>query len=288
MRSYIKKYRFRLLGFLGLLSYVLFCQSCFTLRYNPKETQESFAIAQVAYVDSTAIINGQRIHYIETGQKGNDLLVFVHGSPGSWNSFEKYVQDSLLLERYQMIAVDRPGFGYSNYRDAQNLKDQAVAINLFLDKMAIKDSTNITLIGHSYGGPLIAKMAVLEPESYKNLIMLAGALDPKAEKPEKWRPVIASFPLRYLVPGSLRTSNKELWWLKDDLYVMDKELDKVTSNIYIFHGTDDVLVPFQNVDYMKTKFLNANMLKVDAIQGADHFIPWTHYTRVRDSLLKLH
>ena len=284
--SILRKNKFKIIGYTFLFSFIIFCESCFTMRHSNKETRQSFELANMEYTDTTAVINNQQIHYIQTGKQDKELLVFVHGSPGSWNAFERYIQDSLLLERYQMISVDRPGFGFSDYRDAKNLEDQAKTLNAFL-KQIKKNNQSVTLIGHSYGSPLIAKMAVLDSLAYENLVILAGALDPKAEKPEKWRPVIASFPLKYLVPGALRTSNKELIWLKDDLYILDKELDKITSNIYIVHGTLDELVPFENVKYMETKFINAKKLQTDAIDSANHFIPWRHYGRIRDSLLKL-
>jgi len=285
--SILRKHRFKILGYTALISYMLFCESCFTMRHSNKETRQSFEEASVEYLDTTAVINNQHIHYIKTGEQSDELLVFIHGSPGSWNAFERYIQDSLLLERYQMISVDRPGFGFSDYRDAENLEDQAIVLNDFLKQVLKNNKQNVTLIGHSYGGPLIAKMATMDSKAYENLVILAGALDPKAENPEKWRPVIGAFPLKYLVPGALRTSNKELWWLKDDLYVLDEELDKVISNVYIVHGKLDNLVPFKNVDYMKAKFINAKKLQVDAIDSANHFIPWQHYERIRDSLLKL-
>jgi pimeloyl-ACP methyl ester carboxylesterase len=58
--------------------------------------------------------DGHNLHYIETGNAQKPTLI-LHGSPGSWNAFKEYLQDTTLLKKYRMIAIDRPGFGYSDF-----------------------------------------------------------------------------------------------------------------------------------------------------------------------------
>ena len=89
------------------------------------------------------------------------------------------------------------------------------------------------------------------PKYTKALLILAGALDPAAEKPEKWRPFLFKTPLNLLVPGALRPSNEELWYLKKDLVDMKTDFEKITCPVYIMHGTKDVLVDYSNVAYAK-------------------------------------
>ncbi|WP_460996415.1 alpha/beta fold hydrolase [Spirosoma harenae] len=48
--------------------------------------------------------------YVSIGAADKPTLVFVHGSPGSWNAFASYLKDSLFLEHYRMVSLDRPGF----------------------------------------------------------------------------------------------------------------------------------------------------------------------------------
>lgn len=213
----LRKKRYLIIAALCL--YLLFNWACMSMRLSLKDTKTFFNEKNVAYIDSSIVINDTPLHYISTGQKDKQTLVFIHGSPGSWEAFKSYLADSLMTNNYRLIAVDRPGFGYSDYRKAKNLEAQALLINTLLTQL---DNNNpYTLIGHSYGGPLITKMAVLDSALYKNLIIVAGALDPLAEKPEKWRKVFKSFPLKYAVPGALKPSNEELWWLKDDLYTLN-------------------------------------------------------------------
>lgn len=261
------------------------CQSCMRMRMSTKQTATFFKDSKTSYVDEKITIDDHELHYIQTGSENLPTLVFVHGSPGSWDAYKQYMKDSLLLKKYRMIAVDRPGFGYSDFGKAENLDTQAALIAELLKKLDNK--LPISLIGHSMGGPVIVKMATNDPKLYKNLIILAGAIDPKAETPEKWRYIIMSKPIRYFIPGALRPANDELWWLKEDLKVMQPDLKKITSDIVIIHGTKDQLVPYSNVAFIEREFVNAKTINLISIENANHFIPWEHYETIRNALLKL-
>ncbi len=267
------------------VSYIIVCQSCMTMRMNSKETKLFFETSKTNYIDKKTTFQDHQIHYIETGNNQNPTLFFVHGSPGSWDAYKNYLKDTLLLKKYRMIAIDRPGFGYSNFKKAQNLKTQAAWISEFLK--SIDNKLPIVLVGHSMGGPVIVKMAVDNPKLYSHLVILAGAVDPKAEKPEKWRRVIKSIPLRWLIPGALQPANDELWWLKQDLIAMQPKLYKITSHVTIIHGTIDPLVPYSNMAFMQKEFVNAKSIDTISIKNANHFIPWEHYDIIRKALLEL-
>jgi len=256
-----------------------------TMRYSSKETISFFEASNTVFQDKNLLVDGHKMHYVETGNTQNPTLIFVHGSPGSWNAFKEYLQDTTLLKKYRMIAIDRPGFGYSDFGEAQNLTTQSQIISSFIKQ--IDNKQPMILVGHSYGGPMVAKLAADNPSWYKHIVILAGSLDPKAENPEKWRTIVKSVPLRYLVPGALRPSNDELWWLKKDLVSLAPELKKITCAVTIIHGTKDALVPFSNVAFMKKSFITAKSIDSIIIDEANHFIPWSHYEMVKNALLKI-
>ncbi|WP_394971807.1 alpha/beta fold hydrolase [uncultured Croceitalea sp.] len=276
------KFRKRYVIYLMLLSYILFAHSCMTLRTSTKKTKTFFQKNKITYVDSTITVEDRKLHYIQTGNKNAQSLVFIHGSPGSWNAWENYLTDSLLLKKYRLIALDRPGFGYSDFRKSMNLDTQAKVLNTLLTQ--IDNGKQITLIGHSYGGPLIVKMALEMPELYQTLIILAGALDPDAEKPEKWRKPLTWIPLKYLVPGALKPSNDELWMLKKDLFNMQPDLKYLSQKVVIIHGTEDNLVPYKNVDFMKNTFTNVEDLKVITLENEKHFIVWNREQLIKETI----
>lgn len=276
----------KLLVFILFCGYLLFCQSCMRMRMTPKKTTAYFSKTNTTFKDVTYKISEiHQIHYIETGDATKPTLLFLHGSPGSWDAYKKYLSDQDLQKKYRLIAIDRPGFGYSNFNEAANLNTQA---NLILPFIISKNNGQpITLIGHSMGGPVAVKLATKNPNLFKNIVILAGAIDPKAETPEEWRPILMAKPIRYLIPGAFRPSNDELWWLKEDLIDMKFQLYKIKSNVIIIHGTEDSLVPYSNVVFMEKAFKNAQKIETISIDKADHFIPWTHYEIIKKSLIGL-
>ena len=276
-----KKYIFIVL----VVLYLIMCQSCVKMRMNSRETAAFFEKSKTKFLDKTVLFQDFSIHYVETGDVSKPSLYFIHGSPGSWDAFKRYLQDSLLLEKYRLVAIDRPGFGYSDFGKAQNLQTQSNRIHELILK--IDNGQPKILVGHSLGGPLVAKLATDFPTMFSNVVIVSGALDPAAESPEKWRPILMSKPLRYLIPGALRPSNDELWWLKTDLINLKPRLKNIVANVTIIHGTKDRLVPFSNVKFMTLYIENATKLKIIPIENADHFIPWTHYEIVRDAILNL-
>jgi pimeloyl-ACP methyl ester carboxylesterase len=283
MKIKISKKMFVFILFCG---YLLFCQSCMQMRMSSKKTTEYFSKSSTLFKDASFKISEEhQIHYIETGDLTKPTLLFLHGSPGSWDAYKTYLSDVDLQKKYRLIAIDRPGFGYSNFGEAEDLETQANLILPFIHSK--KNNQPITLIGHSMGGPVAVKLATKKPELFKNLVILAGSVDPKAETPENWRPILMSKPIKYLIPGAFRPSNEELWWLKEDLIDMKFQLHKITSNVIIIHGTEDSLVPYSNVAFMEKTFINAKKIKTISIEKADHFIPWTHYEIIKKSLLDL-
>jgi hypothetical protein len=54
----------------------------------------------------------------------------------------------------------------------------------------------------------------------------------------------------------------------------------------IVHGTADKLVPFSNVAYMKSRLTAATTLDITALEGQDHFLPWSAKPAVDTALAK--
>lgn len=280
----MKRLKKRYFVFLAITAYVLFNASCLTMRTSRKETKTMFLEEKVAYTDSVISIQGRKIHYLETGRVDAPTLVFIHGSPGSWDAFKSYLMDKDLLQKYRVIAPDRPGFGFSNFRRSMGLRPQAVILNELL--ATLDNGKPYTLIGHSYGGPLIVQMALEQPDFYANLGILAGALDPDAEKPENWRYPFKAFPLKYIVPGALKPSNDELVLLKKELKALKGNFENLTQDILIIHGTDDKLVPYRNVPYMENEFIAAKSVKVITLENQNHFFVWSEKKFVVENLIK--
>ncbi len=277
---------FRIGGVLiiSVIILLVLLQGCFTLRISDKEAQKKYNDKGIKLLTNTIEIGNNKIHYAETGADSLPTLIFIHGSPGSWKDFTSYLEDKELSSKFRLISIDRPGFGYSNFGKSFHLQDQSNIIGDFILK--INNQKPVYLIGHSLGGPLVANIAADNPKSIAGILILAGALDPLLEPKEKWRPILGSFPLYYLLPGALRVSNKELWYLKSDLYLLSDKLKLIKTRVLVMHGDKDVLVDVRNVNFIKKEFVNAYEIKDTIFLKENHFLPWARFKEIKYSLMK--
>lgn len=281
-----KAFKRLLIGFfIFITAWLILAQCTMKHRISDHKAKEKFTKAGVSLTTETKKINGFDVHYAITGNDTFPTLFFVHGSPDGWTRYEEFMKDKELLSRYRMISIDRPGFGYSQFGDAKNLEDQSQLISPLVK--SIGNGKPIYGVGHSYGGPVIVKLQVDNGDLFEGLVLLAASVDPKEEKPEKWRYVMQVPPLKYLLPGAFRPSNTELVYLKNDLKELDKEWEKITCPVWIVHGDKDTYVPVANADYAKKKLTKAKSVEVKILPGADHFIPKERYEEVKEVLMRL-
>ncbi len=267
------------------IAWIIMAQSCMMFRTSDNKAIAAFAKDGVTLHTNTLLVNHRKLHYVFTGADTLPTIVFVHGSPGSWNAFEQYMKDADLLQRYRMVSIDRPGFGYSDFGDPLNLQDQSLIIAPLFQQ--IKNGRPVYLVGHSLGGPMIVQLAVDNPGMFSALVILAGSIDPGEEKPERWRKFFINNPFQYLVPGAMRPSNEELWFLKKDLKYLAPHIKEVKCAVYIIHGTKDQFVPYGNMQYAIKSFIHTKSMDTISIPGANHFIPWQHYDVIKKVLLNL-
>jgi len=252
-------------------------------RWSDAKGYKVFKSANVPLQIRDTLINSTHLHYAVTGPDTLPTLIFVHGSPGSWMHYMKYLRDTSLRKLFRIVAVDRPGFGYSSFGKAKHLKEQAEIISPVLEKLKTKKP--MFLVGHSMGGPVVVKLAALNPLLFHTVVIVAGAIDVKQEKKETWRKIMNVQPLYWLLPGAFGPSNTELLYLKKDLIPLQNDFKNITCNVLFVHGDKDTWVPIENIAYGKKMIVNAHVL-ADTIHGADHQIPWKNKDELKQILLK--
>jgi pimeloyl-ACP methyl ester carboxylesterase len=213
------------------------------------------------------------------GDAAGTRVVLVHGTPGSAEAWADY----LLAPPpgLELVALDRPGFGRSGPDDAvTSLAAQAAAVAaLFPD-----DGRPVVLLGHSLGGPIVARVAAEQPERVVGVVLLAASLDPALEKIHPMQPLGTWAPVRRLLPRAIRNANAELMALRPELVELAGLLARVTAPIVIVHGTDDDLVPVANVPYMQARLTSARCRETVLLPGANHFLPWNAEPQVRAAI----
>lgn len=194
--------------------------------------------------------------------------------------------DTAIQKKFKIIAIDRPGFGFSGFGQALHLQEQSTIILPVLK--SLKSKKPMYLCGHSMGGPMVVQLSAMAPDLFETIIINAGALDPKQEKTETWRKIINIRPLYYFLPGAFAPSNTELLYLKEDLIPLQNEFKKITCNVHFIHGDLDKWVPIQNIEFGMRMMTNAKQIKCDTIKGAGHLIPWKNEKEFTSILLNLY
>lgn len=265
---------------------MIMLHSCMTFRMSSKEVDAYFAKKKVKATQHQYKTGFRTIHYVKAGDETKPLVLFVHGSPGSLSAFIHFLADSSLLPQTLLITVDRPGFGYSNFGHSEpSLKKQAEALKPILEEY--KKNRPVILVGHSLGGPLIARMAMEYPELVDGLIIVAGSIDPELEPNETWfRAPLATPFLNWILPRSMRSSNEEIYQLKPELEEMMPLWSAVTCPVIVVQGKKDSLVPAANADFAKKVLVNAPVEFVFK-EDMDHFVPWSNPELIRNAILQM-
>jgi pimeloyl-ACP methyl ester carboxylesterase len=231
-------------------------------------------------------VGDRPMSYVDVG-RGPDtpLVVFIHGSPGDWRGWADYLVDPELTQRAELVAVDRPGFGGSGAGAVErSLEQQARDISPLLDK--VTGGRRVVLVGHSFGGPLAARLAMDNGSKVTDLVILAGSIDPAMEH-TAWYQYPADWPpITWMLPDVLLVTNREIRALKDELVAMLPLWPRVTQRVTVMQGGKDDLVPPENADFAQKMLTHATSVNIVRIPEMNHFLPWTRYGQVKAVILE--
>lgn len=225
----------------------------------------------------------ENLHYVEAGNPQNPMVVLIHGTPGTWEAWGDFLVHPELQKKYYMIAVDRPGFGKSQPgKSVPQLQKQSELIGAVLKRK--QNSKKIILVGHSYGGPVVLKMALDYPELVGGLVLVASPADPQLEK-IVWYQRLANLAVsRWVLPKSINVCIDEIYPLKEELQKIETQLIGLKSFVSVIQGGKDSLVPAQNVDYLKLKIPSHLLLDLKTNPDWNHFIPWNQPGQIIESI----
>lgn len=107
-----------------------------------------------------------RMAYVDEGR--GDTILFVHGN-ASWSFLYRHlIRD--LRQNFRCISVDHLGFGLSEKPVKIDYRPQAHVARLgeFIDHLEL---TDLTIVGHDFGGPIGMGWAIQNPTHVRSLIM---------------------------------------------------------------------------------------------------------------------
>jgi pimeloyl-ACP methyl ester carboxylesterase len=137
-------------------------------------------------------IDGQRLHYIDTGGTG-PAVVLIHGLGGTLWHFTYALVDKLSGE-FRVIAVDRPGSGYSARPSdvSARLGVQADTLAKFLRALGLNQPL---LVGHSLGGALSLAIALDHPDCAGAVALVAPLTQAQGGLPEPFQGLVINSPV---------------------------------------------------------------------------------------------
>jgi hypothetical protein len=120
-------------------------------------------------------VDGVRLHYIERGR--GEPLVLIHGNGTLIQDFTVNGLVARLSERYRVIVIERPGYGYSTRPRA--LWTPRAHATLFEHALAQLGIEHAIVLGHSWGTMVAVSMALQAPDLVRSLVLLSGYYFPQ-------------------------------------------------------------------------------------------------------------
>jgi pimeloyl-ACP methyl ester carboxylesterase len=150
--------------------------------------------------------DGRRLAYELQGPPDGTHVVALHGLPGS--RLQRHPDTGIAWRaNAQLLTVDRPGFGRSDWRDYRRLADFADDLASLADTLCIE---RFILAGISGGGPYACAIAAALPERIRALGLVSSVGPPGSMSAGA---VGLAFGLARGSPGLLRLLLGPLCWL---------------------------------------------------------------------------
>jgi pimeloyl-ACP methyl ester carboxylesterase len=252
-------------------------------------SNQSIAMARENYVK----VNGIRTHYLESGPRNYDSLLFIHGLGSSADRWLDI--PSALALYFHTIALDLPGSGLSDKPHPKDnfkytIQDFADFIIQFIDKIKI-NGARTSLVGHSLGGYIAAQIALQAKGLVDRLVLIdsSGMLDgptpllkeyiAAAERPtydsvkKVFEQMVAGpnripdllvngFIFRINMPGAL-DAFRAAYENSVNTQIGKKRLEQIRSETLIIWGMRDNLIPLEHCGIFGETIKNSKQIMVE-------------------------
>ena len=156
-------------------------------------------------------VDGLRLHYMEKGT--GSPVVLLHGNQAMADDFEISGAFDLIAEKHRVIALDRPGFGYSD-RPRETVWTPSAQADLIRKAFIKLGVEKPVLVGHSWGTLVALAYAIEHPAETGGLLLLSGYYFPS----KRLDAVFASLPAIPIIGDLLRYTFWPLFgWLAGPL-----------------------------------------------------------------------
>jgi pimeloyl-ACP methyl ester carboxylesterase len=153
--------------------------------------------------------------------KGKVLL--VHGFCGSTFCWRNNI-DALVKAGYLVLAIDLPGFGYSdrNLSVNQSQSGRARLIWALLSKIDQHDHGKWNIVGHSMGGGAVEAMALMNPDRVQSVTLVDGMVFIRNQNMEG----------TFITMSKMKGYNQILVSLADQNVISYKGMERTLKKVY--------------------------------------------------------
>ena len=283
----------RLLRFLlGL--FIFFIIACFVFdhyvqfRKSDKELnkffQENHIPGKIGYY--TAL--GRKLRYVSIGSANLPTLVFIHGSPASMSLYRGRFRDKTILKTFRVLAVDRPGYGYSGFGNPEpSIQKQSEMIRSLLDSV-FKVTHPIIIVGGSFGAPIACRLAMDHPELVDGLVLTGPAIGPGREKVFWFAPIIEHPVIRWFIPRMFQSANTEKLHHKEELEKMLPYWKNIRVPVMYLQGAKDNIIDTSNASFARKQLVNAPYLDIYFFPNRRHYLAQYEWPTIKDRIMKLY
>ncbi len=254
-------------------------------------TDREFSQLEVPYDYQVKVrhhkVQGRNIRTVEVGADEKPLVVLIHGAPSSSAFWRSFLADSMLLSHVKLMAIDRPGYGYSDFGNiVTSVKEQAKLVAPIIQHSK-ELHEKIILLGSSYGGTLAARIGIDYPNLADGIIFQSSSLAPGQETIYQLSYPITYWPLNWIIPYTIKAANEEKLNHEQELKQLATDWDHFKAVFTVLHGAEDDLIYPSNASYVIEKVTNGQLLDFKLVPDSGHDLTWTAPELIKSSIIKM-
>lgn len=192
---------------------------------------------------------GVRTRYLEAGRTDAPAVVFIHGTGGHLETFNRNVHAH--AQHFRVLALDMVGHGFSSKPDhPYELRHYVQHLDDFLNAVGV-DRAHVH--GESLGGWIAAQYAIDHPERVNRLVLnTAGGLNTDEQVMQR----VYSVTMNAVRNASLETVRKRLEWLVHDPKDIPDDLVELRHAIYTQPGFERAMEHILCLQFMDVRMRN--------------------------------
>jgi pimeloyl-ACP methyl ester carboxylesterase len=272
---------------------VLFIIACFLFdhfvqfRKSDEELKKLFTDNHVPGTIHYYTAGPRPIRYVTIGSDTLPTLFMIHGSPSSLSIYEKYFTDTAFVRHFRMVAVDRPGYGYSGFGHPEpSISKQADLLWPILQPL--HNEKPLLIVGGSYGSSVACRLVMDHPGCADGLMLIAPSLAPGEEK-MYWFTYIVENPLvNWFIPRMFKSANTEKIHHYEELSRMVPYWKTINIPVTYLQGAKDGLIYTSNADFARKMLVNSPRLDISFLKDRPHFFVFSEYAAIRSKILELY